>query len=331
MVRCQVCGREFKQITLSHLKSHNHTFESYRLEFPDSELVSSEVKAKLSASNSGKVRSDEHRKKLSESIRKGFMEGRTQHNQGVKGVIRASEETRRKQSEAHLGKTHSEETKAKIGAKHKGKVRSEQEINKWRESYQKSIEENGGGFTKGKPRSDEFKAKMSEIAKNRPREVQLEKAKQMQDARLGSKATPEQRETYRRGVIKWMSENPKRVFNTKVELAFRAWLDSKKIRYEQQFVFGEAKHPYDFFLPDHNTIVEIDGPQHWKNAIWGTSGKTQEEKVLMLEAAMAQDALWNYDAVKAGFRIVRIQVETDIEKSPMGDFREQMRKQGLDL
>lgn len=322
MVRCQVCGREFKQITLSHLKSHNHTFESYRLEFPDSELVSSEVKAKLSASNSGKVRSDEHRKKLSESIRKGFMEGRTQHNQGVKGVIRASEETRRKQSEAHLGKTHSEETKAKIGAKHKGKVRTELEINKWRESYQKSIEENGGGFNKGKPRSDELKAKMSEIAKNRPREVQLEKAKQMQDARRGSKATPEQRENYREARLAYMQANPENIGirwkDTKPELEFAAEMDKRGIKYQKQWHSSKPHYLYDFKIGD--CLVEIDGPYHHNEKI--------HKEPDGLEKQILRDAEKNLAAGKLGCRIFRIRVE---DKVLPDNWIEILHQQGWDL
>ncbi len=309
MVRCQVCGREFKQITLSHLKSHNHTFESYRLEFPDSELVSSEVKAKLSASNSGKVRSDEHRKKLSESIRKGFMEGRTQHNQGVKGVICASEETRRKQSEAHLGKTHSEETKAKIGAKHKGKVRSEQEIDKWRESYKKSIEENGGGFNRGQKRSSEFKQRMSEVAKNRPREKQLEKAKQMQDARRGSKATPEQRENYRRARVEYMLSNPdklgKKLFDTVPELEFAAELDKRGIEYQKQFHTKNPHYIYDFKVG--HVLIEIDGPYHRNESFYDTPEDFQKR--------VETDAAKNFTAIMNGMSIYRIPVEQHLPEN----------------
>lgn len=297
---CHLCGRVFRIITSSHLKTHNHTFVTYKEAFPGVSLVDDSHKARLMARNEARV--------------------------GTK----LSKETKDAMSKARTGKKHSQETKDKIGAKHAGKKRTKEEIEKWRESFQASLAANGGGFATG-PRSDEFKAKMKEIAKARPREVQLEKAKKMQDARRGSKATPEQRENYRNGTIKWMADNPDRVFNTGVELAFKKFLTDRGVWFIQQYVISGIQHPYDFYLPDYQTIVEIDGPQHWKMAIWGTSGKSQEEKDKMLDAAMVRDAELNLKAGETGHHIVRIQVESSIENSPKGHFLEQMRIQGLNI
>ncbi len=41
-VKCQICNKEFKQITYAHLKHHNITINEYKDLFPNSELVSDE-------------------------------------------------------------------------------------------------------------------------------------------------------------------------------------------------------------------------------------------------------------------------------------------------
>ncbi len=47
-MKCLICGKEFKSITLSHLKLHNMTFDDYRSKFPEAELVNEEEKKKRS-------------------------------------------------------------------------------------------------------------------------------------------------------------------------------------------------------------------------------------------------------------------------------------------
>jgi hypothetical protein len=97
---------------------------------------SDETKAKIGAAHRGKVVSEETRVKLSE-IGKNI-----------------SEETRAKMS----ARTHSEETKAKISASWS----EERKVEKSLESIAKSTAKNTG-----KKRSDEYKARMSELGKLR--------------------------------------------------------------------------------------------------------------------------------------------------------------------
>ena len=57
-VVCELCGREFKQITATHLKKeHNISFLDYKAMFPDCETLSSEAREKI-ASNAVKLNAD---------------------------------------------------------------------------------------------------------------------------------------------------------------------------------------------------------------------------------------------------------------------------------
>lgn len=174
-----------------------------------------------------------------------------------------SQETREKKRIARTGKTHTQEAKDKIGAKHLGKTRSAEEINKWRVSYAQFIEEHGSPML-GKDRGEEFKKKMSDIAKARPPEQVKEKVEQMWAARRGSKATPKQRERYSLARIAYIEENPdklpNKLFNTKPEQEFASILDNLGISYKKNVRIGNRL--YDFQI-NNNVLVEIDGPYHW--------------------------------------------------------------------
>jgi len=39
-VKCEICGKEFQQITVSHLQTHGVTMKEYRTKFPNSPIVS---------------------------------------------------------------------------------------------------------------------------------------------------------------------------------------------------------------------------------------------------------------------------------------------------
>lgn len=52
------------------------------------------------------------------------------------------------------------------------------------------------------------------------------------------------------------------------ERAVRQWLDSHKIKYIFQKTFDDCRDinllPFDFYLPNHNIIIEYDGKQHYE-------------------------------------------------------------------
>lgn len=81
----------------------------------------------------------------------------------------------------------------------------------------------------------------------------------------------------------------RRKHGTAPELKFAQWLDDQGIPYVEQFRGVGNKHPYDFYLPTINTIVEIDG--HY----WHSKPKQKEK-----------DHRHTKDAIDKGFRIIRI-------------------------
>lgn len=142
-------------------------------------LMTEETKQKISNSNKGKSKSEDHRRKLSEAKKgkpspmKGIKTGRSwnkgkacpQISNSLKGH-KTSEKTRRKQSEIRIeyykthdgpskGKHHSEETKKKLSEAHKGKS-----IGPFTEEHKRKIGESNKGKRKGYKASEETKQKM---------------------------------------------------------------------------------------------------------------------------------------------------------------------------
>ena len=109
-------------------------------------------------------------------LRTGILHNLTDGGDGASGYV-FSEETKRKQSEAHkgnttwLGKTHSEETKRKMSDTRKGKTHSEETKRKQSEAK------------KGKTFSEESKRKMSEAQKGKS--LSEETKRKMSEARKG--------------------------------------------------------------------------------------------------------------------------------------------------
>lgn len=277
---CQICNKSFKLITATHLRSHGHTFESYRELFPNAQLVDSSHKDKLTARN---------------KARKGS---------------KATQETKDKMSESRTGKVQSQSTKDKIGLANKGKIRSQEAIDAWKISYTKAIKENDGkGFAVGE-RSKEFKDKMSEIAKARKPSEYKDKLTAMWDARTGMKLSDEQKEKYRVAQLNYIKNNPDaikiKMWDTRPELEFEQELSKRGIRYEKQWHSSRPHFLYDFKIND-NILVEIDGPYHYDAKIHGSEEKLEEQHI--------RDAAKNLAAGKNGCSIFRIPVTNHLPKN----------------
>ena len=237
-----------------------------------------------------------------------------------------SDETKSKMRASRLGYKHNEETKSKIGNKHKGKTRTTEEINKWRVSYAQFLEKNGSPM-QGKDRGDEFKKKMSSIAKNRTPEMVQAKVEQMWAASRGSKATDEQRERYSQARLKYMEENPDKLgmklFNTVPELEFEEILKSHNIEYKKFVKISNFN--YDFLIG--NVIVEIDGPYHWNKDLYGSKSVSEDIKLEGLAKTQARDAKKTNYATTNGYQLYRIKVNQHIPD----DWLLQLNLQGCTL
>lgn len=238
-----------------------------------------------------------------------------------------SEETLAKKRKARLGYKHDQKTKDKIGAKHKGKKRSVEEIDKWKISYRKYLDENGSPMI-GKDRGEEFKKKMREIAKNRPKELVDSKVKMMIDARKGSKATPEQRERYSAARLKYIADNPdslpKTLFNTKPEREFAEELDKRNISYKKNVMIGGKL--FDFKI-NNDILVEIDGPYHYQIHMYGSKVTPIIEKQKLFNITIDRDKLKNQIAIDNNLKLFRIKVEGDLPS----DWLDQLKEQGWNL
>ena len=130
---------------------------------------------------SGSIRSDEHKRKISDANKNPSEEtrikigaankGKTRSEETIKKMREASknpsEETRKKMSEAHKGKTLSEETRKKLSEVHKGntyclgKTLSEETRRKIGDASK------GRTHMKGKTLSEETRKKLSEVRKGK--------------------------------------------------------------------------------------------------------------------------------------------------------------------
>lgn len=84
----------------------------------------------------------------------------------------------------------------------------------------------------------------------------------------------------------------RRKCGTKPERDFEQWLRENNIEFESQYRRVGNKHPYDYFLPQYNLLVEIDG-HYWHSK----------------PAQKIKDRKHNRDAKRKGYNIVRINTQ----------------------
>lgn len=89
--------------------------------------------------------------------------------------------------------------------------------------------------------------------------------------------------------------------NSSFEEDFISYCEKYKIEYEQEYVIDELPHRfYDFYLPEHNTLVELDGRQHFEFVSvfhHYPRGLIKTKNVDILKTEVA---------IRAGYKIIRI-------------------------
>ena len=174
MVYCKICGKEFKALTLGHLKIHGTDLKAYRKECGESETQTNTGRTHFKKGhlswNTRRPFSEETRQRISNSLK-----GRIVWNKGknlsnhhreklskAHGGRKMPEEVRRKISETLKGKKLTEERKTKISESLKGRKLSEEWISKIRKSW---FRKDNIPWNKGKNISEKTKKKISESLK----------------------------------------------------------------------------------------------------------------------------------------------------------------------
>lgn len=322
-VTCHICGKEFPQITHTHLKSHGITPDEYKREYPDAVLVGADVVETIRSKITGIQRSEEFKENVSKG-RSGITP--KNHSRYEIGSYSPTEETRRKMAEAHTGLTHTEESKAKIGNAHRGKIIPDH-VREFNSERMTEFHKHNDSYFKGKTHSEETKNIVRENTRRWMNSMTPEQkaayAAKMSKAITGIKRTPEQRERYSAARSKYMSENPSLFVNTKGEREIAAWLTERSIAFVQQYQIPGHNHPYDFYLPEQHTIIEFDGAHHWIGPWWLPTDAPQELREGILADQQEKDDMETLIAVDAGYKIIRVRGRNGVD-SEHGSINEQI-------
>ena len=110
-VICEICGKKVGVINHLHLKIHKITTKEYMEKFPNAKLVSKSTLEKRSKEIKGQKRTEETKRKLSESNKKSWKKN---PNQGRTGSP-LSEKSKKALSKKMMGHKVSKKTRKKIG------------------------------------------------------------------------------------------------------------------------------------------------------------------------------------------------------------------------
>ena len=129
-----------------------------------------------------------------------------------------------------------------------------------------------------------------------------------------SKTVRKKKKLTREEIIKRNIERSKKPHpkygTSKLEKKFaKDFLEKLGIRYEEQFEAKDIKRFYDFYLPDYQVIIEIDGD------FYHGYGKVHEEKNPMQKRNARVDEIKNEWAALHGYPLIRIW-EHDINENP---------------
>ena len=114
------------------------------------------------------------------------------------------------------------------------------------------------------------------------------------------------------------------VFKSTLELRFAELLKNLNINYEEQFRIENVKSFYDFYLPEYNILIEVDGdywhcnPRKYKEPIYDAQKhnvkKDIEKNKLALDNGYNLIRFWEYD-IKNNIEQVIETLKEEINKS----------------
>lgn len=159
-IKCQVCGKEFKQIHHRHVKQHNLTIEEYKEQFPDAP-INSEASSHRRA-DSLKGRTIHWADKIASAVKDSWSENKFQGRTGIP----LGKESRKKLSEKLMGHFVSTETRTKIGLAGLGRLPWNKGLTKKSDERLLSISQKIKEWNKNHMTS-EMRHKISQTLKNK--------------------------------------------------------------------------------------------------------------------------------------------------------------------
>lgn len=159
-IKCQICGKEFKQIHHNHLKSHDISVDEYKSKFPNAR-INSEASAQR-RSKSLKGREITWSKKIAKGVKQSWSENKFQGRTGIP----LSEESREALSEKLMGHEVSEETRKKIGLSGLGRTPWNKGLTKEDDDRLMSVSEKIREWNK-ENMTDEIKEQISQTLKQK--------------------------------------------------------------------------------------------------------------------------------------------------------------------
>jgi len=218
------------------------------------------------------AKNPEYRKRMSKIAKKGWKEGKLKPYLYILGK-RLPEEHKKRISEALKGRRHLAETRKKL---------SEATKKQWKEGRIRP------SFL-GKHHSEETKRKIGKRLKLAMAIPEIRK--KVSEGTKKAMKNPKVREKIRLARLK--QKLP--VIDTSIETKVKEWLDKKGINYIHPFNLGD-KFQCDFYIPALNLIVECDG-SYWHS------------RPDMIKRDKAKDAY----AKKCRFHLIRLK-EEDIKR-----------------
>jgi len=93
-----------------------------------------------------------------------------------------------------------------------------------------------------------------------------------------------------------------------LELKTKQWLNEKSIRYVEQQTFDECRDRrllrFDFYLPDYNILIEVDGQQHFIPRTYGNM--SPDEAMTSFTDGQRRDSIKDEFCKTHGYKLVRI-------------------------
>jgi G:T-mismatch repair DNA endonuclease (very short patch repair protein) len=156
-----------------------------------------------------------------------------------------------------------------------------------------------------KPRSEEIKKKISKNGTG----ISRPKADGFGIGRMHSQSTKDKMSEIAKD--KWVTGDigKRKYYTSKLEKTFANILDLLNIKYEILFYAKDIKAFYDFYIPEHNTIIEVDGDFWHCNPDRFPIPQYESQKKNLI-----RDKEKNEWAINNGYKIIRIW-ENDIKNN----------------